>query len=224
MLGQDVQCPEVFNETVGQSTVELQPVAVRTHAAVTQQIAGVLVREEVFSRRHRTGIEVRDGGLEGIVERIADLLIPEQRVLAQHLGIGDAGLEIEATVGIDGELGIGPDLLEHGLDAAAVLANRRAADLHLHDVVAAVQVAAHFRLQRGVVLAGIVVAAGSVDEDPRVGLLALHFGQQAEQRLPGDLGGRIPDRHIERSDGDGTLAVTAGLLVRHHLRPDAMRI
>src|SRR5436309_14339083 len=64
MLGQDVQCPEVFNETVGQSTVELQPVTVRTHAAVTQQIAGVLVREEGFSRRHRTGIEVRAGGLE----------------------------------------------------------------------------------------------------------------------------------------------------------------
>ena len=135
-----------------------------------------------------------------------------------------AGLEIEAAVGVDRELRLGADLGEHRLDAAAVLVDRGAADLHLHDRVAAVEVAAHLVLQRRVVLARVVVAAGGVDEDLGVGLAAVALGQQAEQRLAGDLRRRVPDRHVDRADGDRALAVAARLLVRHHGGPDLVRI
>jgi len=100
----------------------------------------------------------------------------------------------------------------------------RAADLHLHDGVAALEVAAHLGPERRVVLARIVVAAGGVDEDPRVRLAALAFGDEAEEGLAGDLGRRVPYRHVERSDGDRALAVASRLLVRHHGGPDPVRI
>jgi hypothetical protein len=53
---------------------------------------------------------------------------------------------------------------------------------------------------------------------------ALAFGEQAEERLAGDLGRRVPHRHVERSDGDRPLAVASRLLVRHHGGPDPVRI
>ena len=74
---------------VRQRAVELQPVAVRPHAAVAQQIARVLVAEQVLAGRHRPRIELGERGLQLIVERIARLLVPEQRIVAQHLGVGD---------------------------------------------------------------------------------------------------------------------------------------
>ena len=116
------------------------------------------------------------------------------------------------------------DLGQHGFDAAAVLGERRAADLHLDDGVAAVEIAAHLGAQRRVVLAGIVVAAGGIDEDARVGLAPLALGQQAEQRLARDLGDRVPDRHVDRADRHRALAVAARLLVGHHRGPDLVRI
>ncbi len=118
----------------------------------------------------------------------------------------------------------GADLGEHGLDAAAVLGERGAADLHLHDGVAAVEVGAHLGAQRGVVLAGMVVAAGGVDEHAGVGRAAVARGEQVVQGLAGDLGGGVPDGHVQRADGDGALAVAAGLLVAHQGGPDAVGV
>ena len=102
-LCQNVERAQVLDEAVGQRAIELQPVAIGPHAAVAQQIAGVLMREQVLAGRHRARIELRQRGLQRIVERIADLLVPEQRIVAQHPGVGDAGLEVEAAVGVDRE-------------------------------------------------------------------------------------------------------------------------
>ena len=109
-LRQHVEGAQVLDQAVGQGAVELQPVAVRPHAAVAQEVAGVLVREQVLAGGHRARIEFRDRRLQGVVEGVADLLVPEQRVLPQHLGVGDAGLEVEASVHVDGELRLRADL------------------------------------------------------------------------------------------------------------------
>ncbi len=134
------------------------------------------------------------------------------------------GLEIEAAVGVDGELRVLADLLQHRLDARAVVVDRRAADLHLHDVVAAIEIAAHLGAQRRQILAGIVVAAGRIDEHARIGLDAVALGEQTEQRLAGDLRHRIPHRHVDGADRDRALAMAARLLVGHHRGPDLVRI
>ena len=82
-----------------------------------------------------------------------------------------------------GELRVLADLLQHGLDPLAVFRDRGAADLHLHDVVAAIEIAAHFAAQRRQILARIIIAAGGIDEHARVGLEAVALGQQSKQRL-----------------------------------------
>jgi hypothetical protein len=63
------------------------------------------------------------------------------------------------------------------------LGDRRAADLHLHHGVAAIEIAAHLRAQREV-LAGIVVAAGGIDEDARIGLRPWRSASSRNSGLP----------------------------------------
>src|SRR5262249_34611461 len=46
---------------------------------------------------------------------------------------------------------------------------------------------------------------------------------QAKQRLAGDLGDRIPDRHVDGADGNRALAVAARLLVHHQGGPALVR-
>ena len=53
----------------------------------------------------------------------------------------------------------------------------------------------------------------------RVDLQALP--QEMMQRQAGDLRGRIPQRHVERADGDATFAMPAGFLALHHRCPGA---
>ncbi len=101
---------------------------------------------------------------------------------------------------------------------------RRAADLHLDDIVAAIEIAAHFAAQRRQILAGIIIAAGGIDEHARVGGPAVALGEQAEQRLAGDLRHRVPHRHVDGADRDRALAMAARLFVRHHRRPDLVGI
>ena len=63
-LVQDIQRAQVFHEPVGKGAVELQPIAVGPHAAVTEQVAGILMREKVFAGRHRARVELGHRGLK----------------------------------------------------------------------------------------------------------------------------------------------------------------
>ena len=221
---QHLQGALILAQAVGQRAVELQPVAVRAHAAVAQQVARILMAEQVFAGGHGPGVELRQRRLQRIVQRIAGLLVPEQRIVAQHFGVGDRGLQIEAAIGVHRELRLTADFLQHRLNALAVLVERGAADLHLHHGVAAVEIAAHLGAQSAEVLAGIVVAACRVDKNARIGLHAVPLGQQPEQRLARNLRHRVPHRHVDGADRHGALAMPAGLLVAHQRGPDAVGI
>ena len=214
----------IFAEPVGQGAVELQKVAVGPHAAVSNEIARILMAEQVLAGRHRTRIEFGERRLQGKVERIAGFLVPEQRIVAQHPGIGDRGLEVEPAVGVDRELRLTADFIQHRLDTRAIFRDWCAADLHLDDVVAAVEIAAHLAAQRGEILAGIVITAGGIDEHARIGAAAMALGQQTKQRLARDLRHRVPHRHVDGADRDRALAMAARLFVCHQGRPDLVRI
>ena len=102
--------------------------------------------------------------------------------------------------------------------------DRRAADLHLDDVVAAIEIAAHLAAQHRQALARIIIAAGGIDEHARIGFTAMSLGEQAKQRLARDLRHRVPHRHVDGADRDRALAMAARLFVRHQRRPDLVRI
>jgi hypothetical protein len=145
-----------------------------------------------------------------VVERIARFLVPEERIVAQHLRVRDRGFEIEAAIRIDGQFCARADLVEHRLDALAVLVERCAADLHLDDGVAALEIAAHLGAQR-------VVPCR--DSNSRRRRRRKPAGSPAHLCVP-RAGGtaacrrsspRVPHRHVERSYRDRALAVTAGL-------------
>ena len=69
--------PHIFDETVGECAVELQVIAIRPHARVAQEVACVLMGEEVFTRRHGPIVALGQFRLQRVVERVARLLVPE---------------------------------------------------------------------------------------------------------------------------------------------------
>src|SRR3546814_7544625 len=95
----------------------------------------------------------------------------------------------------------------------------------LYDPVAHAAVAPHLLPQGAQVLAGVVVAAGGVDEDAVVHrAVALGVGEVAIERHAGDLGDRVPHCHVDHTDSDRALAVATRLFVGHHGGPDLSRI
>ena len=89
MVFQHPEGPEIFDQAIAQGTVKLQPVPVRTHPAVADQISGVLHGEEVLACCHRTRIMPRQLGLKFVVQRVTCFLIPKEVILGERLGIGD---------------------------------------------------------------------------------------------------------------------------------------
>jgi hypothetical protein len=72
----------------------------------------------------------------------------------------------------------------------------------------------------------IVVAAARVDGNLGVAGLGTprDLDEEAMEGQVGDLGSRIPDRHVEGPDRDASLAVATGLLPRHHGIPRPERV
>src|SRR3546814_11586358 len=100
------------------------------------------------------------------------------------------------------------------LDARDVVLKRRAADLHLHHLVAHAAAAAHLLLPGRVVLAWVVVAAGCVDEAAVVhGAVAFGVGQVAVERHAGAPGEGTPHRHFDHPDGHPAPPAAPRLLV-----------
>jgi len=69
VLLQHVQGAQVFDQAVGQGAVELQPVAVRTHAAVADQVARVLHGEQVLAGGHGLAVVAAQHRLQLEVQR-----------------------------------------------------------------------------------------------------------------------------------------------------------
>ena len=159
-----VEDAQGFGEAVAERGIGLQPVAVRAHAAVAQQVAEVLHREQVLAGGDGHGGGFAQHGVGLVVERIDRLLEPAQPIGLHGPRVGQRGVEVEAAVGIDGEVLAAAGDLEHPLDALEVVGQRRAADLHLQEAVAELAAAAHLVLQALLLLAGVVVAAAGIDQ------------------------------------------------------------
>ena len=217
---------QVFGEAVAQRGVDLDVVAVGAHAAVADQITGVLDGEQVLAGGDRAAVVLGEDRVEAVVERVADLLVPEQSVGLDGPPVVQGGLQIEAAVDVDRQTGpVTVEDLQDRLDALEVIGEVGAADLHLHHRVTHVEEAAHLVLQIRQRLAGCVVAAGGVHEHRVIGLaVAVAVGQVAVERLAGDLGRQVEQRHVEHTDRDGALPVATGLLVVHHDRPRQRRV
>jgi RNA polymerase sigma factor RpoD-like protein len=225
MVPEHVQGTQVLDQAVTQRAVELQPVPVRPHATVADQVARILHREQVLARCQGARVGLGQTGLQFVVERVSRFLIPEQRVLRQGLAIRQRCRQVEAAIRIHGQLLARLQHGQHCLDAFDIPRQRRATDLHLHYRVAALDVAGHLGAQAIEALARVVIAACSVDKDPGVGLAgAITLRQHFMQRQSGNFGDSIPDGHVDRADRHGALAMTARLFVVHHAGPDRVRV
>src|SRR6478752_3553729 len=165
VLAQPVLDPQVLGQPVAQRRVDLDDVAVRAHPAVADQVAGVGQGEQILAGRDPAPVVLGHGRVQGVVQRVADLLVPEQVVRLDRLGVGQRLVQGEPAVDVDREAGpVAAQDVDDGLDPLEVLGQRRAADLHLDHAVALVQELAHLVLQLGQALVRGVVAAGRVHE------------------------------------------------------------
>ena len=133
MLASSMSCiAQVFGQAVAQRGVDLDVVAVGAHAAVADQVAGVLDGEQVLSGGDRAAVVLRQDRVEAVVERVADLLVPEQSVGLDGPAVVQRGLQVEAAVDVDRQAGaVAVEDLEDRFDALEVIGEVGAADLHL---------------------------------------------------------------------------------------------
>ena len=200
-------------------------VALRTQSAEAHQVFHVLRRKQIFAGRERGCIARRDLAEQSEIERVAWLLEPTQPQRSKRIGIGKCLRASEFGVGVDRKLRMGRQRRLDRFHPPHVLDERQTSDLHLDHGVTGIEMAVHLVLQIFQRLPGGVPATADVAEDPvchRAGVVAL--GQQAMQRLAGDLGHRVPDRDLDRADGDRALTVAAGFLPFHHDGENFFRI
>ena len=76
MVAQHAECAQIFDQPVAQRAVELQPVTIGSHAAIADEVACFLHREQILAGRHRPPVDLAERGLQRVIERIADLLEP----------------------------------------------------------------------------------------------------------------------------------------------------
>src|ERR1700719_1781751 len=95
VLFQHFQYAEVFNQAVAKCAVELQYVAIRTHARIADQIACVLNGKKILARGHRALIAVGKLSLQFIIEWVTSFFVPTQMVGFQSVRVSDRRLEIE---------------------------------------------------------------------------------------------------------------------------------
>ena len=168
----------------------------------------------------RPGVARGERRVQEVVEGIDGLLVPAEPQRRDPVAEGERGIEVEPAVHVDAEALAAADHGQHRLDALEVGREIGAAHLHLYGRVAEVEIAPHLVLELGQVLAGIVVATGGIDPGGLVRAAAVvAIGEQAPERHALGLRDRVPERHVEDADRDRALAVPAGLLVAHHLRP-----
>src|SRR6266404_1397247 len=106
-------------------------------------------------------------------------------------------------------------------DPADILRQRGGADLDLHMREAEVRQAPYFLRQSRRIIGRIMVTAAGVDGYAArfARSIADELCQQTIERDLSDLRRGIPERHVERTDGNAALTVTARLLALHHYRP-----
>src|SRR3982074_1410442 len=95
---QHVQYPQIFDQTVAKCTVELQDIAIGSHASVADQIACVLNRKQILSRCHGTLVVVSNLCLQFIIEGIPGLPVPPKFVWFKSVRVSNRGLEIKAPI------------------------------------------------------------------------------------------------------------------------------
>ena len=101
-------------------------VPVRAHPAVADQVAGVLQGEQVLPGGDPAAVVLGDGRVERVVERVADLLVPEQVVGLDGPGVLQGGLQVEPAVDVDRQpRAVAVEDVQHGLDALEVLGRGR---------------------------------------------------------------------------------------------------
>ncbi len=116
------------------------------------------------------------------------------------------------------------EYLQNRFNPTPVFIQISTANLHLHYRVTPLKIPPDLLYQRRDTSIGIV-AACCVNEYPGIGYpIAEPLCEQCEKRLLFDLGNDVPYRHIDGAHSNTTLAVPAGLLVRHHCIPDLKRV
>src|SRR5262245_36601663 len=109
---------------------------------------------------------------------------------------------------------------ENSFDSLEIFAKRPPGNFDLYMGVPVVEESANFISESRDVIGREVIAASGIN---RHGLPGGGFSDELAEktikRFFRDLGGRVPERHVQGSNRDTTLAVTAGFLALHHAVP-----
>src|ERR1700678_4245086 len=91
---------KIFDQAIAESAVELEPVSIRTHSPVANQVSSILHRGQILAGSHRARIPLAQFVLELVIERITRLFEPEKRVFCKGVSIGQRSFPVEPAVEI----------------------------------------------------------------------------------------------------------------------------
>src|SRR4029077_20573492 len=100
----------------------------------------VLHREKVFTGGHGPWVVRSKLRLQIVVERVTWFFVPAKLIRFERAGIHTRSVQVEAAIGVYGELIRGLQDFEDCFDATQIFGQWGSADLHLHDGITKIKI------------------------------------------------------------------------------------
>src|SRR5262245_8048300 len=200
--------------------VEQENITAGPETSITEQVSRISQREYRLADAERLVVCGGDPRMGLEIERIAHILEPSEFVRRECLRRVDRRFRGVAVHRVDGKMITARQQRENSFDSLEIFAKRPPGDFDLYMRVSEIEELANFISESRDVIGREVVAASGIN---RHGLPGGGFSDELAEktvkRFFRDLGGRVPERHVQGSNRDTTLAVTAGFLALHHTVP-----
>src|SRR5262249_50426576 len=184
------------------------------------QVSSVSQREYRLADAERLVVCGGDPRVGLKIERIAHILEPSKFIRRQCLRRADRRFRGVAVHSVCGKMITAGQQRENSFDSLEIFPERSPRDFDLYMRVPEIEELANFISEPRDVIGRKVIAASGIN---RHGLPGGGFPDNLAEKLVKrffrDLGGRVPERHVQGSNRDTTLAMTAGLLALHHAIP-----
>src|SRR5262249_32229130 len=200
--------------------VEQENITAGPETPITEQVSSVSQREERLADAERLIVCGGDPRVGLEIERIAHVLEPSEFVRCECLRRADRRFRGVAVHSVCGKMITAGQQRENSFDSLEIFAERSPRDFDLYMRVPVIEELANFISEpRDVIGRKVIAASGINRHDLPGGGFSDELAEKSVKRFFRDLGGRVPERHVQGSDRDTTLAVTAGVLALHHAVP-----
>src|SRR5262249_24150829 len=200
--------------------VEQENITAGPETPITEQVSSVSQREERLADAERLIVCGGDPRVGLEIERIAHVLEQSEFVRCECLRRADRRFRGVAVHRVYGKMITAGQQRENSFDSLEIFAKRPPGDFDLYMREPVIEELANFIIASGYACGRKLIPPPGINRHgPPGGGFSDELAEKWVKRFFRDLGGRVPERHVQGSNRDTTLAVTAGFLALHHTVP-----